>query len=856
MNKKVYPNDACPCGSGKKYKSCCGSNKKATENSNRPSLALEEFVIERICEDVFFLENALQIVLGPDGFRYCQAHKEELNREYKKDRFATFVKADGLGVYEASKKMEHSQRITNIRPYGGSVPEEEYDIFTLLKKECLSIEGRQVDLFHAYLMDNLQKRFDAYLYVPDKQHVGNQSYGAFAHRGYDFFLGITLYLELQLGVHAFLKLMNIWEFKDKDREAIENYFALKDIEVNTGMLIFLSDYANVIEEIASKYSAKTELELYHTVGAYTDEEYTDRKQVIESKCYIKPWAYDYISYLRYLVSATCFNRAYLYELANMCFPQCDFLKYVLGLESIYELFEEKLENVEIKPEESVNIVEMKRYCEENGLAFNEESYVQTRLNIYHTAVFWWMDELNGMFNHSRVKELEYVDFADINDDDFTLTGGKRLTNPARKSTRISTVRRLRMELYKVLNGQCFTLSLDENFGKTKKPQIHGKYPMLPWLSSGKEATVHCKPFDRQSKTDADLYSPDLKKRQEYLTMEYRLTEIPINCIEEYLNPDVFYNWKERNELLKQTERQNEELKNMNETLKRHIQLNQELVRNLSHSSANYLNSDKLAQTGIALQKADKDNPGPERLHLEGLSLMLQSEQEMYLSRQLNSLVWRCSADVDSLSMQIRSGLSKEAGVKVSEPIEFALKTVLARVLFRENDRRSAYIKDKLPKTEEEWTQLKSSFMLDILAERGESRNRVIDWWNRYIGKLEVTYSAVWEKLLLIPEKSFYDLITEITAEQILNAMSHGDVKKPIRIELGQAEELKGRPRWTYILCENAIGNEFTGGRGVGISTLNETIMLLNSNKRGIQVTRENELFCSKVWLLASFLRAL
>ena len=26
--KKSYPNDPCPCGSGKKYKHCCGRNKK------------------------------------------------------------------------------------------------------------------------------------------------------------------------------------------------------------------------------------------------------------------------------------------------------------------------------------------------------------------------------------------------------------------------------------------------------------------------------------------------------------------------------------------------------------------------------------------------------------------------------------------------------------------------------------------------------------------------------------------------------------------------------------------------------------------------------------------------------------
>jgi preprotein translocase subunit SecA len=24
--KKIYPNDPCPCGSGKKYKKCCGIN--------------------------------------------------------------------------------------------------------------------------------------------------------------------------------------------------------------------------------------------------------------------------------------------------------------------------------------------------------------------------------------------------------------------------------------------------------------------------------------------------------------------------------------------------------------------------------------------------------------------------------------------------------------------------------------------------------------------------------------------------------------------------------------------------------------------------------------------------------------
>ena len=29
VEKKIYPNDPCPCGSGKKYKKCCGKNNKS-----------------------------------------------------------------------------------------------------------------------------------------------------------------------------------------------------------------------------------------------------------------------------------------------------------------------------------------------------------------------------------------------------------------------------------------------------------------------------------------------------------------------------------------------------------------------------------------------------------------------------------------------------------------------------------------------------------------------------------------------------------------------------------------------------------------------------------------------------------
>ncbi len=304
------------------------------------------------------------------------------------------------------------------------------------------------------------------------------------------------------------------------------------------------------------------------------------------------------------------------------------------------------------------------------------------------------------------------------------------------------------------------------------------------------------------------------------------------------------------------EEANEQLHIVNESLKRHIRLNQELVRNLSHSSANYLNSDKLARTGSTLQRAEKDSPTVDELHLEGLSLLLQSEQEMFLSRQLNSLVWRCSADSAALTRQIRSGLSKTEGASILSPIEFALKTVMARVLFREGDRRGEFIQRKMQKTEETMTRMKSDFMLDILAGDANREGHVLEWWNQHVGHIVVSTSEVWKSLKIIRDKSFFDLITEIVTEQILNALSHGDIHKEICIELGQAEEFHGRPRWAFVACRNTCGEVYSGGRSVGIFTLNEAVRLINSDKRGIETDAEGDCFECKAWLLASLLRAI
>ena len=50
--QKVYPNDPCPCGSGKKYKKCCGRSKLNTKG-----------VFRRFAESPFFVFPEFNIVL-------------------------------------------------------------------------------------------------------------------------------------------------------------------------------------------------------------------------------------------------------------------------------------------------------------------------------------------------------------------------------------------------------------------------------------------------------------------------------------------------------------------------------------------------------------------------------------------------------------------------------------------------------------------------------------------------------------------------------------------------------------------------------------------------------------------------
>ncbi len=856
MAKKIYPNDLCPCGSGKKYKNCCGKNTilKAV-NFEKSDLQMEDFVLKRLDEDLMFLAATLQIVLGPEGYNLCSNHKAEFNEEYITDKMMGLAEKDVLEIYPYIDEQidAHNLPIEISCPYAGGAPKEQNDILSLDQNGFICGNGRQVELFHAYLMSNLNKRFNEYFYLPEKQWTGDPfKYGASARRGYDFLFAMTIYLEMQLGVHVYMDNSNMGNWSREDEKDVIEFFDLQDSKIPKGMFFFLRDYKEILTKISTKYFPREELRLYSDAGAFSSfEEYQNLLKMLDENNSKKSTEGDYIRYLRYLVPSICLDDAQSVQMAMIMIAQCDFLKYFLGIGGVVNLFEEKFESKYIDPWASLD-TDLAKHLEEHLIDLTP--YNLNKQELYHRTVFYLTDDAEGTYSPSKPMNLRYIDFTDIIG--HTVVSGKYIErpNPARKSVLPNKFRqrKLMMEIYQILNGRMFDLYEGDKPGKEYsikgEKDLVGRYPVIPWLSSGKEDTPHVMPFDDSRPLD-DLFSKNVCLRQQRLGMEMRLTEIPVNCVEEFLIPDIYYTWDKQQELL-------QEVIEMNARLQRQMELNQELVRNLSHSSANYLNPDRLIQTGLELQNADGVNPGVDDLHIDGHTLLLQSEQETYMSRQLNSLVWRCSADIDSLAQQIRSGLTTADGVDVSDAVTFAMKSLLARIIFRDQDKRSAFIRKKLNKTEEEWKCIREDFIQDILATRQLEWETILSWWNRFIGRLSVSFSDIWGKIRVVREKSFYDLIIEITTELFLNALSHGDLESEIKMTFGEAEEFMGRSGWVYVLCENTVGDSYPSGRNVGLYTLNETMLLLNGSDRGIEKEINNGEFFTKVWLLARYLKAL
>ena len=201
---KTQRYDSGQSGTEKMNKSGCDRRQikgsKGESSDTTSELMLEDFVIACLNEDINYLESALQFVLGADGYKYCDnnlTNKCAFSKEYIK----TSVEKDELSIKERAKYYGVS--IFDVIPYEGIVEGENIDIPSLIDEGKISIDGYQVELFHMYLMDNLIQRFDNYYYLPAETLAKRQNIGHFARRGYDFLLAITLYLELQLGVHIY-----------------------------------------------------------------------------------------------------------------------------------------------------------------------------------------------------------------------------------------------------------------------------------------------------------------------------------------------------------------------------------------------------------------------------------------------------------------------------------------------------------------------------------------------------------------------------------------------------------------------------------------------------------------------------
>ncbi len=574
---KIQPNDPCPCGSGKKYKYCCGSNNKIiAENfysddfirEHKSNLFLDDFVIDNLNEDCVYLVDEMQRFLGPDGYKTIFENKDWYNNEYRKDYFKSgFRQAsetyERKGIIEIRKRHEdigkedRKRGPLTIRPYGGTIPDEQKDIISLLNEGRICREGRQVELFHASLMENLIQSFDRYLYIPSDEMAKKQTFGAFAHRGYDFLLGITLYLELQLGVHMYFEKenteglyfgKNVFEEKNftnntNNTEILKcAVYRLEYLNKHKGLKVLLNDYMSVVEEISSKYNAEAEVELYHKIGAYhSEEEYRSRKELLKlasgrisnpfeylskfvSSGIDKPFSFDYLNYLRFMILGISYNdadNAY----AAYFFPQCDMEKYLFGLENLCALFGD---------------------YEQDGKSGSEQ---------YQDAVFNFTDELNGFSAPVRYigkNRIAYKDDPDINEDEYGRDADPfRKNNPARKSTSPFPVRKPRMRIFNVLNGKSFTLRYGKTGEEEKEWKTIGKYPILPWISNDGMKMFHTKPFDGKAKNLEDLCSEDVSVRQDFLNMEFRIAaKPPVNRMEEYLDPEVYYDWLHAKELKK------------------------------------------------------------------------------------------------------------------------------------------------------------------------------------------------------------------------------------------------------------------------------------------------------------------
>ena len=973
MHKKIYPNDPCPCGSGKKYKNCCASNPmvklyfsaigfnlsltkeeamhllNAIDSANDyskeskiiyfPGIMSNLFLKIGICDiidnmclpskpysklvkkgiengkiikgikrktpimykrkennrgvtfttnesiheiDSFELEKMgkamLACVNNDDCGMKCNREKSQvgfvkdcLNRDISYLRFLineileNYNNQQEFKLYDAmqrdgsliwsrvndfiindeldiqfrwnlyNKEYDYSNMV--LAPYDPRImpPESNTDIYTEYVNGKLTLF--QVVLFHEYIVRYLLNRFEEYRFLPENILRNENCLTTIYHKGFDILFAIAINLELQLGVH--LVFQNAFSDSRISVEAGDDWFikifpcfnSEKYYLLPLGTKILMNSYMKTIDSIMENYNPYIEFNAVYKNNRKYDEEIKSIAEIVYMNLPQRNGFFlDYKNSLRAMcVGLLCGDdqdRKDLFMRSLQLCTQMDYLKMVEGISRAEDIFNTT-----------------------KNAHWSKEDYIKC----YHEAVFYLFDEKNGVNFGSYPVDLIYVD--DDAYDALKSDNGFYRKNPSFRERFYYDYRHMRLEVFEMLGGTSFTW-------KTENGTVKGIYPLIPFYADHnlritiKHPTEKATNYTRRNYLYNNNNIESIEERQEYLGFVKEIDEIPVACFKEYMTASVFYNWLKQKESIRIIQQQNEQLTQTNNSLNRHIALNQELLRSLSHSSANYLNSGKLAKTGTKLYTAVRDNPTLEELHLDGLLLLLQSDSETFLRRRLDSLVIRCSANGAELKENIREGVSRDKGVAITSPLDYAIKTILSRIVTRDDDIRSKAIRDKLDKTDDEWTELRNDFIINVLA-KGES---ILQWCNTNICVINYTASNSWKKIKILEQRPLYDLIVEIVTEQLLNAFSHGDLNKGINITFNESDIIrrKGRsiPTWYNIQTINVPGKIYKGGKHTGIETLNTTLLLLNENIRGVEVIENTNSYKMVAWLEEDLLRPL
>lgn len=778
--------------------------------------------------------------------------------------------------------------IKDVRSYAVNRLNDSYDAPRLLKSGKVSYY--QLVFLHRCLMRYLERRFEEYRYRPPKKNYHNYQVGASLHRGYDYLLSITLLFELQFGMHLVLNdkidIKRAHEFGEI-RELLGWCMIPND---HFGLVVLIADYFAVLSKIGKIYNRKEELEDLRKRGLAEDKECAAQNRFFEYEQLRKSvlvrirsnrsdltryfqlndnWrealkknnseqqraSQEFnsfveeimkhrddsdtgmvktddllIDYYRSLVISMTFNTsggvfAPLHPLlaGAASFPQRDFYKMHQGMEKVCFLFQEG-----------------------EKLSFDNKEQETKIKRLYHESVFYLLDECNlfSIYENLEANGFEYIDDVPMGKDELNIIEDdeKEITffpyNPAAKTTRAYPVRHLRAELMQLLQGKSISLH-DGN------EKVIARFPIIPYFGSVEQGAAYLKDYDGTSKDPSLLLSEEFADRAEFLGMEIRVKEITPNSVVEFLNPFIFNKWLHEKQLLSETRAQNAQLKKANEELeqkrrelakknerlKKTLEINNNLVSEISHSSANLLAPKMLEGTGKVLYFATEASPTLSVIHEKGFDLFAHASREQYLVRRLNDLSVRSVSGRDGyfriMLESVTDNTDDASACMIETVVDDALSLILKSLLFDSGENRSDKIRNKLHWDDSRVTDLRADYINELVFTQNQTTS-VLEWFSNNIMPVRLSVDEEWHILAFFKQKAMYNLLLSVLFELLYNAVTYSDGE--IALELGimvDRNEIRGRT----IICENRYSNNVTVGTRRGLESMNNILIELNDTCR-------------------------